>query len=255
MMGRGETAAPDIDRGIYIAESVRDTVGLMPAVHFKGFVYSMQGRYDEAMGCFERRLDLAQRTRSPADEAWARTSIGYVLHRREENERAREEYTRAIQLFRANGLERLEITPLIGLGRVESAVGNEKEAIRCYQRAWVIAREVGDRVNEMWATNNLGSLEESRGDLSRADLYQQRAFDLAKELKYPHGLVASSSPWSTFASRSSRCNGAKPGPPPRSFARYSRRRKASSRKIATMRRSIWPRFSRPAIVRRRRSSC
>jgi hypothetical protein len=53
----------------------------------------------------------------------------------------------------------------------------------------VIAREVGDRVNEMWATNNLGSLEESRGDLSRADLYQQRAFDLAKELKYPHGLV------------------------------------------------------------------
>lgn len=189
MQGRRDIAEADIDLGIRIAEAVRDTVGLMPAVHFKGFVYSSQGKHDDALRCFERRLDLALRSHSRADEAWARSSIGWVYQRRNDNARAREEYTRAIQLFRATGLERLEITPLIGLGRVESAVGDEQEAIRCYQRAWVVAREVGDRVNEMWATNNLGVLEESRGDLSRASLYQQRAYDLAKELKYPYGMV------------------------------------------------------------------
>lgn len=189
MRGRNADARADIDAGIRIAEAVRDTVGLMPAVHFKGFAYSMMGEYDEAMRWFERRLFLAQRTHRPIDEAWARTSIAYVYHRRNHNERARDEYTRAITLFRGAGAERFEITPLIGLGRVESATGNEGEAIRSYQRAWVVSREVGDRLNEMWAMNNLGALEFARGDLSRADQYQQRSFDLARELKYPSGIV------------------------------------------------------------------
>ncbi len=189
MRGRNADARRDIELGIRIAEAVRDTVGLMPAVHFRGFAYSMMGDYDEGLRCFERRLFLAQRTHAPIDEAWARTSIGYIYHRRTDNERARDEYTRAIALFRGAGADRFELTPLIGLGRVESATGHEREAIRCYQRAWVVSREVGDRLNEMWAMNNLGSLEFARGDLSRADQYQQRAFDLARELKYPSGIV------------------------------------------------------------------
>lgn len=189
MQGRPDDAEHYLDRGILMAESVRDTVGLMPAVNYRGFAYAGRGDHDRAMRCYQRRLQLALLTHSRADEAWARSSMGYVHHRRNDNARAREEYTRAIELFRELGLERLEITPLIGLGRVESATGNEPEAIRCYQRAWVVAREVGDRVNEMWATNNLGVLEGTRGDLSRASQYQQRAYDLARELEYPYGLV------------------------------------------------------------------
>ena len=189
MQGRRDAAEVDIDLGIRISEAVHDTVGLMPAVHFKAFVLSSRGNHAGALHCFERRLDLALRTHSPIDEAFAREGIGYMMHRRSDNARAREEYTLAIQLFRANGRERLEATSLIGLGRVESAVGNEQAAIRCYQRAWVVAREVGDRINEMWASNNLGALEATRGDLSRAALYQERAFELAKELRFPWGMV------------------------------------------------------------------
>ena len=188
MRGRNADARADIDVGIRIAEAMRDTVGLMPACHFKGFAYSMMGDYHEGMRWYQRRLFLAQRTRAPIDEAWARTSIGYTYHRWSDNVRARDEYTRAIALFRSVG-SRSEINPLIGLGRVESAAGNEREAVRCYQRAWVVSKEVGDRLNEMWAMNNLGALEFSRGDLSRADQYQQRAFDLARELKVPSGIV------------------------------------------------------------------
>ncbi len=189
MQGRPDEAERFLDRGIRMAEAARDTVGLMPAVNFRGFAYAGRGDHDSALRCYERRLDLSLRTRSLADEAWARSSIGYVYHRRNDNVRARYEYTRAIEIFRSLDLERLEITPLIGLGRVESATGNEPEAIRCYQRAWVVARAVGDRVNEMWATNNLGVLETTRGDLSRASQYQQRAYDLARELEYPYGMV------------------------------------------------------------------
>ncbi len=188
-LGGPDDAEPDIDTGIRIAEAVRDTVGLMSAMHFKGYSYTARGQLQDALRCFERRLFLAQRTHSPVDEAWARSGIAYELHLLDQQDRAKQEYTRAIELFHASGLTRLEVTPLIGLGRVENALGNQDNAVRCYQRAWVAAQDTGDRLNEMWAVNNLGSMEYQRGDLSRAEQYQQRAFDLARELKSPWAII------------------------------------------------------------------
>ncbi len=190
----------DLDLGVRIAEAMRDTVGLMPAVHFRGFAYAGQGDYDDAMRCYQRRLFLAQRSRAPADEAWARTSIAFLLHQRGDHRGAKAEYLRAIALFRSAGRPELELTALVGLGRVESALGDQNEAIRCYQRAWVVSRQTGDRVNEMWATNNLAVLEETRDDLSRSAEYQKRAYEIAKELKSPQALVILASNLATRAS-------------------------------------------------------
>ena len=190
----------DLDLGIRIAEAMHDTVGLMPAVHFRGFAYTGQGDYDNAMRCFQRRLFLAQRAHAPADEAWARTSIAYMLHQRGDHPGAKAEYLRAIALFRSAGRPELELTALVGLGRVESALGDQNEAIHCYQRVWVVSRQTGDRLNEMWATNNLAVLEENHGDLSRAAEYLKRAYAIAKELKSPQGLVIPASNLATQAS-------------------------------------------------------
>ncbi|HXV14974.1 MAG TPA: CHAT domain-containing protein [Candidatus Krumholzibacteria bacterium] len=189
LRGARADAERDIDFCIRVAESVRDTTGLMSAVHFKGFVYRSQGNRDAAMACFQRRLALALAAHAPVDEGWARSSMGLEYHLRGDQSQARDNFTRSIELARASDVRSLEITSLIGLGRVLSAIGEETDAVRCYQRAWVVAREIGDKVNEMWATNNLGVLEETRGDLSRASQYQQRAYELARELKQPYAIV------------------------------------------------------------------
>jgi hypothetical protein len=70
MTGHIADAERDIDTGIRIAEAARDTMGLMPALHFKGFIHTGALRYADARRCFERRVVLAQRMHSPADEAW-----------------------------------------------------------------------------------------------------------------------------------------------------------------------------------------
>src|SRR6185369_12221905 len=101
---------------IRIAESVRDTVGLMPALHFRGYCYTQDGRFDDALACFERRLSLALAKHSPVDEAWARAGIAYVVFLQDQYPRAKQEYTRAIELFRANNVTRFAATPLLGLG-------------------------------------------------------------------------------------------------------------------------------------------
>ena len=67
VIGRRAEAERDIDIGLRVAEAVRDTVGWMPAIHFKGFVYRSQGRYGDAMRCFEQRLLLAQKVRCCSD--------------------------------------------------------------------------------------------------------------------------------------------------------------------------------------------
>ncbi len=187
-MGRDQEAERDIDLGIGMAESVRDTFGLMSAIHLKGSAFRARGDVDGAMRCFERRLDLAGRVHSPVDSGWALAGIAYMRHQRGEHEQARSDYLRAIELARPAGESSLEITALIGLGRVYSAIGDPGLSARSFERAWVLAREVGDRVNEMWATNNLGAIEVQRGDLERAAQFQQRAYDLAREV-YPQGAV------------------------------------------------------------------
>ncbi len=187
MLGR-PGAERDIDTAIHIAESMRDTTGLMPAETFKGFIHWGAGRRDEAVKCFERRLLLAQKAHSRLDEAWARVSLGFSYHDMGDQDRARREYERALEIFHAAGQRRLEINALIGLGRVEGAEGNGPAAIRWYQQAWVASREVGDRMNEMWAVNNLAAMEWDQGDLSRAWEYLQRAITLARELNSPYAM-------------------------------------------------------------------
>ena len=188
MIGRAG-AERDIDAGIHIAESVRDTTGLMPAVTFKGFILWSGGHYEDAMACHQRRLLLAQRSHSPLDEAWARSTLGFGFHSMGDQARARDEYTRALQLFHAGGRKRLEVTPLIGLARVEHALGNAPAAIAWDQRALATAHETGDRMNEMWAANNLAALETSLGDLNQSSVYLKHALALARELKSPYAMV------------------------------------------------------------------
>ncbi|HET6462303.1 MAG TPA: CHAT domain-containing tetratricopeptide repeat protein [Candidatus Krumholzibacteria bacterium] len=188
MLGRAG-AERDIDAAIHITETVRDTTGLMPAVTFKGFILWSGGHYEDAMACHQRRLLLAQRSHSPLDEAWARSSLGFGFHSMGDQARARDEYTRALQLFHAGGRKRLEVTPLIGLARVEHALGNAPAAIAWDQRALATAHETGDRMNEMWAANNLAALETSLGDLNQSSVYLKHALALARELKSPYAMV------------------------------------------------------------------
>lgn len=188
MLGHPD-AEREVDTGIRIAESVRDTTGLMPALSFKGFARWSAGKPDEAARWFERRLMIAQQAHAPVDEAWARTSLAMVLHTTGDQERAKEEYERALALFHAAGAKRFEIEPLIGLGRVAGATGDGPAAIRWYKQAWVAAREAGDRMNEMWSLNNLSAMENFQGDLSRSWEYLQRALALARELNSPVAMV------------------------------------------------------------------
>ncbi len=194
-LGRGEVmlgrvaGIEKLDLSILVSQSVRDTVNWMRALGYRSLVYSYQGRYDDAANMNRERLDLALLTGDRASEAWARTMLGYVALLRDELETARSEYSVAVDLFFGMELRAEALTPLVGLGRVYNSMGDVENARRCYLRVLDTSREVGDRVNEGHALNNLGTLEYLFGDITLSAQYFEKSMDLAEETGNVRGTI------------------------------------------------------------------
>ncbi|UCF06041.1 MAG: tetratricopeptide repeat protein [bacterium] len=166
------------DASIGLARSVRDTTTWMNALGYKSLAVAWQGKYDECIELNRTRLKLARLTGDHVSEAWARTGLGYVHLLRGELEKSRTEYKFAVDIFRAENLSQAELTPLIGLGRVFTRMQNVGSAREAFMRVWVVAHDIGDRVQGAYATNNLGTLEFDHGDISLAAQYFERAYHL-----------------------------------------------------------------------------
>jgi CHAT domain-containing protein/tetratricopeptide (TPR) repeat protein len=166
------------DASIGLARSVRDTTTWMNALGYKSLAVAWQGKYDECIKINLVRLKLARLTGDRVSEAWARTGLGYVHLLRGELNESRVEYETAVDIFRAGNLSQAELTPLIGLGRVFTRLQDVESAREAFKRAWIVAHDIGDRVQGAYATNNLGTLEFDHGDISLAAQYFERAYHL-----------------------------------------------------------------------------
>lgn len=186
-LGRGQVmmGSPDgvtnLDHSILVSRTVRDTLNWMSALGYKSLVFTYYRRYDDSIALNRARLVLAQQTGDQASEAWARTMLGYNGLLLGELDTAKTEYTAAVDLFAGLGLQRETLTPLLGLGRVYNSLREIDEARTCFQRVMETAREVGDRVNEAHAVNNLGTIEFGHGDMELAVQYFERSRDMAQE--------------------------------------------------------------------------
>jgi tetratricopeptide (TPR) repeat protein len=194
-LGRGEImlgrpgGLDKLEQSIQVSRAVRDTTNWMAALGYKSLVLSYQGRFDESRELNESRLRLARLAGDQASEAWARTMLAYIALLRGDFESARVEYAAAVDLFFEMGLEREVLTPLLGLGRVYNSLQEVDNARKCYQRVLETAREVGDRVNEAHAINNLGTIEYEYGDMELAVQYYERSRQMAAESGNLRGTV------------------------------------------------------------------
>ncbi len=189
MTGKLAGGIQSFDASIALARSVGDTTTWMTALGYKSLAIAWQGKYDDCFELNQTRLMLARLSGDRASEAWARTGLGYVHLLRGNLDESKTEYKTAVDLFRAENLPRAELTPLIGLGRVFNMLEDVESAREAYTRVWVVARDIGDRVQEAHAVNNLGTLEFSYGDISLAPTYFERAYQLHLAIGDPRGAI------------------------------------------------------------------
>jgi tetratricopeptide (TPR) repeat protein len=75
---------------------------------------------------------------------------------------------------------------LTQLGKIEHAQGNNDEALRCFQGALEIAREMGDKSSEGVTLGSLGSVYRGQGQYKRAIEFYTQGLDIAREIGNKH---------------------------------------------------------------------
>ncbi|HKW14582.1 MAG TPA: tetratricopeptide repeat protein, partial [Candidatus Krumholzibacteria bacterium] len=180
---RDAHAPADFDNALEIATALGDSAGRMQALGLKAFVAVNQGRFDESIRLNRERIALARALGRAGSEAWGHLLIGYAQFTRDSLPPALVEYEQAWRGFGAARRPREQLSASIGLGNVLARMGRYHDARTSYQRAWLTARELGDRVQESDAINDLGTLEQEHGELSMAARYFERAYQLKRELR------------------------------------------------------------------------
>lgn len=119
---------------------------------FKGIVNLENGKYDEALECFEAAMGL---TSTEADTISIMNSLGNTYLRTGNAQRALELYGEALQLSYDAGLDEWTETTLSNVGVAHINLGDNKGSLKFFEDALELAIELGDTRGERICLNNL----------------------------------------------------------------------------------------------------
>uniref|UniRef100_A0A5S6R0X2 G-protein-signaling modulator 2 n=2 Tax=Trichuris muris TaxID=70415 RepID=A0A5S6R0X2_TRIMR len=188
---------------LMLARAVSDVDGEASASGNIGCTLKALGRYDEALRCCQRYLELSQLCNKQEHVAAAYYNLGGVycdkaknLNRERDSDitdysqRVRELFLKAVQCYEMS----LKITRELGnrliegrvcgnLGNTYYLLGDFRAAIDLHTQRLNTAIEFGDKYAMRRAYTNLGNASVFLGDVGSAVEYYRKAIQLAKELK------------------------------------------------------------------------
>jgi tetratricopeptide (TPR) repeat protein len=115
-------------------------------------------------------------------EGRALHNLGLMFHATGQPHRALRFYEQALVITREVGDRPLEGTALNNLARVYHELGDKRQALKYYQQALTIRQEVDDRPGEGATLHNLGGVYHDLGDKQKTLEYYQRALAIAREV-------------------------------------------------------------------------
>jgi tetratricopeptide (TPR) repeat protein len=145
----------------------------------------IQQRHAEAIHHARRALDLARRTPSQMYRADALTAVSWDQARLGQSVEALSRCEQALEIYSGIGHPEGIAYALHVLGFIHQELGNDAQAIRCYQRSIEINRELGARYWEAVVLDRLGDGYHAIGESHSAQLAWRQAFDILDTLRHP----------------------------------------------------------------------
>lgn len=90
--------------------------------------------------------------------------------------------TRAVQKARAGAPPQLQAMAGVGLGEMLWRLGDDAQAVACYEGVLPLYRQAGDRHGEAWALNDLGYVLCNQGDVHAAERLLEASLAIKREL-------------------------------------------------------------------------
>ncbi|KAJ0058800.1 hypothetical protein NL108_000512, partial [Boleophthalmus pectinirostris] len=182
--------------------TIGDLIGEAKASGNLGNTLKVLGRFDEAVVCCQRHLDIARDINDKVGQARALYNFGNVYHAKGKSicwsgaepgdfpEEVMEALGKAAEYYEGN----LAIVKELGdraaqgrtygnLGNTHYLLGNFRKAVSSHEQRLLIAKEFGDRSAERRAYCNLGNAFIFLGEFEVAAEHYKRTLQLARQLK------------------------------------------------------------------------
>jgi tetratricopeptide (TPR) repeat protein len=174
-------------RGLATAQRLADRDAESRTWNVLGSAYGDLRRFDHALGCYRRALDLRAQVDDPGCRGIILHNLGITCLELQRFEEALAHLHGALELRRSIGDRYGEGSTLSALGDTRRQLGQLAAAALCLHRALGIRRESGNTYGQASTLHNLGDTYLAAGRYDRAFGYLQRALELCGELDNPHG--------------------------------------------------------------------
>lgn len=184
-LGQFPTALRHHESALVIMRELSNRAGEGATLHNIASVYEKQGQYENALKFYQQALLIQREGKDRAGEAATLIGLGntYIYSKRYQNafedgnqdlklyQDALKSYEQALVIMREIGDRAGEGWSLNGLGISYTTLGKREDGIKFYDRALAIMREIGDRAGEATVLLNLGRAYDAKIDLIRQNRY------------------------------------------------------------------------------------
>ncbi len=174
-------------RAVEAARRAGDRHGEGQTLGNLGNVYLQQGRWAEAIACYEQSLDVFRALGDRYGEGTTLMNLGSVYLQQGRWAEAIACYEQDLAICRDLGDRHGEGQTLTNLGVVYRQQGRWAEAIGCYEQDLAICRDLGDRYGEGQTLTNLGVVYRQQGRWAEAIACYEQSLEIKRDLVDRHG--------------------------------------------------------------------
>ena len=120
-----------------------------------GMMYDGQGRWEDAIKCYEGALGAARESDDSRLEAHTLSGLGTVYAKQGKWDEASSSFESSREIFQQLGDEKEEAGVLSNLGILYRQTGRREEAIQCFEALIRVSRRIDDKLMEATALSNL----------------------------------------------------------------------------------------------------
>ena len=130
----------------------------LQALNQRGHIHALQGRFDEAIECYQRVFQLAEQQNNLQAHAGALENLGNVYFQRGDFNKAEEMYKKALDLFKQTDSLQGQAQMYGNLGVIYQTKGDMNDAEQIHLKSLDIFEQIGSLEGQAKQYSNLGSL-------------------------------------------------------------------------------------------------
>ncbi len=184
--GNLDSAIKNLDKSAEIFQSINQEHESAQTQVAKLYPLALLGRYDEAVKCGKRALEIFLRFDDELEAGKIENNIGNIYFRRELHREAEIYYLSALKRFQELGEISFLAMTENGLASNYSLLNDFRNAEKFYEKALLHSQQAELFVRQAEIEVNIGKLALFRGKFDRALLFLEKSRQKYDELRMPH---------------------------------------------------------------------